>query len=278
MKYIPPALLAHYQLPVTTVAVCWRAVLKSGVVYGFTDASNDLLIDGIVYSASTGHIPSAIQISSRFNVDNMEVRGVIDSAAIVEADLFAGKWDYAFVSIFRVNYLDLTMGAEDLLSGRLGQVSTGRNAFIAEIRGLLQTLQQPVGRAYNASCDATFCDARCKLSEATMTTTNVPITSLSSGRVIIASSLTQPAGYFTDGKVTIVSGPANGLAMEIKEYSGSGHIELHESLAIQPAIGNLMNVMRGCDKTLEMCGTYSNTVNFRGFRDIPGYDRLLSGS
>lgn len=277
MKFIPPALLAHYQLEETTVATCWRAVLKSGEIFGFTDASRDLPIDGIVYKASTGYIPSTVQTSSQFNVDNLEVQGVLDSQAIVDTDLFAGIWDFAYVSIFRVNYMDLSMGAESVLDGRLGQVSTGRSTFSAEIRGLLQALQQPVGRAYNASCDATFCDARCKLNELDFTVQNVPITALLPGNVIGASSLTQPDAYFTNGKITMIDGPAAGLQMEIKEYT-VGEITLQEILPIRPIVGDLMDVMRGCEKSREACVGYSNILNFRGFRDIPGYDRLISGT
>lgn len=278
MKYIPPALLAHYQGEVTTVATCWRAILKSGSVYGFTDASENLVIGGVTYFATTGHIPSTSQTSSQFNVDNMEVQGVLDSPSIIDTDLFAGKWDYAYVSVFRCNYKDLTMGVEMVQDGHIGQVSTGRNFFVAEIRSLFQALQQPVGRAFNNSCDATFCDARCKLSEAAMTVTGVVLTGMTGGRTLLASSLAQPAGYFTYGKVTMTNGPANGLSMEIKEYT-PGTIVLQELLPIQPVIGNTMNVMRGCDKSRETCNDiYANIVNNRGFPDLPGYDRLLSGT
>jgi uncharacterized phage protein (TIGR02218 family) len=45
--------------------------------------------------------------------------------------------------------------------GALGEIRRGKVAFTAEVRSLAHVLNQPVGRAWQATCDAALGDARC---------------------------------------------------------------------------------------------------------------------
>jgi uncharacterized phage protein (TIGR02218 family) len=47
--------------------------------------------------------------------------------------------------------------------GALGEIRRGKVAFTAEVRSLGHVLNQPVGRAWQAACDAALGDARCKV-------------------------------------------------------------------------------------------------------------------
>ena len=43
------------------------------------------------------------------------------------------------------------------------------------------------------------------------------------------------------------------------------------------AIGDSFDIIAGCDKTASICsGRFSNIINFRGFPDIPGTDKMLT--
>ena len=55
MKNISAALKAHLQLANTTMCTCWKATLKNGTIYGFTDHDQDLTVLGVLYQASTGY-------------------------------------------------------------------------------------------------------------------------------------------------------------------------------------------------------------------------------
>lgn len=277
MKTISTALHNHYQQETTTIAMCWRVELVGGTVLGFTNAATDLPIGGLTYSASTGFTPSSVQTSSQFNVDNLEVTGVLDSTVIREADLIAGVWDYAKISVFEVNYMDLSMGANPIRDGYLGQVSTQRNLFVAELRGLLQFFQQPVGRSIGYVCDANFCDSRCKLNLSTWTSTGV-VTGVASGR-IINCSLTHSSWLYAGGLITMTSGAASGFKREIRAYTSPNQLVLQELFPYAPSIGDTFSISAGCDKLYTTCAdTYSNITNFRGFWQLPAQDKLISGT
>lgn len=282
------ALATHLAGEVTTLATCWKVTRVDGTVFGFTDHDRNLSVAGITYAAATGYTRSAVRTSNAFDVDNLDLAGGFDSSAITEADLRAGKWDYATVEIFMVNWADTTMGTLKLRKGQLGEVKAGRYAFSAELRGLMQQLQQSAGRLYGILCDAVFADSlaanRCKLVAATYTKTGT-LTGVTSNRVFTDSARSEPAGYYDFGKITFTGGLNAGLAMEIKTYTQIGggspsqfQFALQMAMPYTVAVGDTYSVLAGCDKKAATCkNTFANLVNFRGFPHIPGSDHLVSG-
>lgn len=269
------AFKAHLQQPTTTLATCALATLQNGTIYGFTDASEDLTLNGQLYKAASGYNPSAIASSSDLNVDNMDVYGAL--SALTEADLANGVWDYAKVQVILVNYMNLTMGYVYLRSGYIGKITLARNSFVAEVRGLTQALQQPFGRILSPTCDANFCDTRCGLSAATYTHAGT-VTAAVDGRNFTVAALSQATGFYTNGLLTFTSGQNIGLSMEVRSSVNPGIFVLHEQVPFIPQIGDTVSAIAGCLKTRDFCKTYGNVVNFRGFPDVPGQDRMLSGT
>src|SRR5690606_10047660 len=129
----------------------------------FTDHDRDIVFDEITYSASTGFTPSAIENNASLSVDNLELEGMLSDTAITESDVLAGKYDFAEIEIFQVNYRDLSQGALKLRRGWLGEVSLQKQQFVAEVRGITQRLSQTVGEFFSPSCRATLGDSRCKV-------------------------------------------------------------------------------------------------------------------
>lgn len=222
MKNTPALLLAHMQSDTTTLATLWKLKRKDGQIFGFTDLDVDITYnDGtglLTYLASTGFTPSSVEATSELSVDNLEIQGVLDASTITENDLIAGKWDRADVCIYRVNYMDLTMGHEWLNRGFLGNVTSGRNAFQAEIRGLTQSLQQSMARAVLPLCPHTFCDTKCGLNAATYTYSGT-VTGVVSNQTF-GTDLTNPIDTFAKGKITWLTGANAGLEKDIKFFSG----------------------------------------------------------
>lgn len=163
MKTVSAGLAAHLAQEVTTLATCWRAQLSDGTVMGFTDHVQDIVLGGVTYQAATGYTASAVQTTAGTEVDNLELLGVIDATALSQTDLQSGRWDYADIEIFEVNYNDLTLGTNPLRKGNLGEVSLGKTRFQAELRGLSQKLTQRIGRLVLPACDADLGDARCSV-------------------------------------------------------------------------------------------------------------------
>lgn len=171
MKAVSATLKAHLASDAQTMATCWLAVLANTDRYGFTDHDEDIVIDGWTtpddifngtYAAATGFNTTNIATSDALNVDNTDAAGTLVSPAITEEDLLAGMWNFAAIYIFQVNWSDLTMGPLIQRVGWIGDVSTGRSTFKAELRGLMQLYTGSLCELTSASCRADLGDARCK--------------------------------------------------------------------------------------------------------------------
>jgi len=272
------ALKAHLAGSYLTIATLWKVTRADGEIFRFTDHDQDITYDSGTWEAAAGYLPSAVQTSAGLQVDNLEVQSVLDSATITDADLAAGLWDYAEVEILIVNWADLTMGDLIVRRGRLGEVTTGKVGFVAELRGLAQNLQQEIGRLIMPACNADLGDARCGITLASYTS-NITLTSVASNRAFTASALAGATDLFTYGKVTFITGLNAGLAMEVKGFTSGGVIELQQPMPYTVAIGDTGTISQGCDKSTGAngCTRFSNIVNFRGFPHLPGVDRMVSG-
>lgn len=191
MSTITPALAAHYAGGSTTLATCWRVTLQNGTVYGFTSIDQDLEIDGIVYSASSGVTPSAMVATNTLAVDNLEVQSILSADFVTEEDLNAGLWDYAEVHIFEVNYRDLSQGELRQVRGRLGEITARRNDFVAELRGLTDAYTRMIGELYGPACREQLGSPKCGI-DLSLHAVSGTIGSMSAdGRVIGDSARTE---------------------------------------------------------------------------------------
>lgn len=164
MKQFSSALAAHLPGPVTTLATCWVITRRDGRVFRFTDHDQDLTFEGETHAARFGYARSALTSDSQLAVDNLDIDGIFDDAAISESEMRAGLFDFAEVRIFLVNWADPAMGALRLRRGWLGEVTLSeQGSFRTELRGLTQALQQEIGEIYSAECRADLGDARCKV-------------------------------------------------------------------------------------------------------------------
>lgn len=275
MRTASSNLTAHLASEVITLAACWKLTLTDGTVMGFTDHTSDLTISSQLYVASTGFSPTSIETKDKFAVDNLDVAGILDAAAITEADIMAGKYDFAEIEIFMVNVADLTQGIVLHRRGWLGEVSLKNGQFIAEVRGLAQKLSQNIVELYSPTCRAVLGDGRCKVNLAGFTAIGA-VDTVTSRQVFISDSMTQAAGYFSGGEVEWLTGANAGRRMEIKEFSNT-QFTLVLPMPNNIAAGDTFNAVAGCDKTFETCvAKFNNAVNFRGEPHVPGMDKMLA--
>ena len=275
MRTASSPLNAHLAGEVTSLAICWKLTLVDTSVMGFTDHTSDLTISSQLYKAATGFSPTSIETKDRFSVDNLDVAGVLDTASITEADIMAGKYDFAEIEIFMVNVTDLTQGTITHRRGWLGEVSLKNSQFIAEVRGLTQKLSQNIVELYSPTCRAIFGDTRCKVNLASFTVGST-VNTVTSRQVIICNSMTQAAGYFSSGEIRWLTGANAGRRMEIKEFSNK-QFTLVLPMPNNIAVGDTFNAIAGCDKTFNNCfSKFSNAVNFRGEPYVPGMDKMLA--
>lgn len=277
MRTASSNLTAHLAGEVTSLAICWKLTLTNTSVMGFTDHTSDLTFNSQLYKAATGFSPTSIETKDRFAVDNLDVAGILDTASITEADIMAGKYDFAEIEIFMVNVTDLTQGSITHRRGWLGEVSLKNGQFIAEVRGLTQKLSQNIVELYSPTCRAVFGDTRCKANLASYTV-GVTVNTVTSRQVFISNSMTQAAGYFSGGEIQWLTGANAGRRMEIKEF-GNKQFTLVLPMPNSIAASDTFNAIAGCDKTFYSCyNKFANAVNFRGEPYVPGMDKMLATS
>lgn len=275
MRTVSAGLEAHIAGEATTLATLWKVTRRDAAVYGFTDHDADLTVGGVTYESSTGYSRSAARALLGAGPTNLDVQGLLDSAALTREDLVAGLWDYAVVEMFLVNWANTAQGTLQLTKGKLGKVSVGRHRFSAELNGLSKHLDQTIGRVYTPACDDDLGGPRCQINLASFTVGGT-VSSVTSRRVF-GTALGQASGYFDGGMVTWLTGANAGLEMEVKTF-GSGAFALQLPMPYTIQAGDTFNVSAGCDKTFATCvSKFANGINYQGFPSVPGTDALISG-
>lgn len=281
MSY-PEELKAHLATGATTLARCLALTRADGVVLGFTDHDRDLTFDGTTFRADSGMTAKAIQQGTGLSVDNSEVFGALRSDAIAEEDILAGRYDGADVRVWLVNWSDPAVRVLQF-RGTLGEITRSGGAFTAELRGLTEALNQPVGFIYHARCSAVLGDARCRFDLATPGYAEErPVEVVQDARIFrFASMAGHDERWFEKGRLRVLSGAAAGLVGSIKNDrthgAGGREVELWQSLGTAPAPGDLVRIEAGCDRRAETCRLkFANFLNFRGFPHIPGEDWVMS--
>lgn len=164
MRSASTALANHFSQAVTTLATLWRVTRRDGQVFGFTDHDQDIVFGGVTYKAKTGYRRSEFAARADLSVPDAEFWGILDSNEIDTNSLRAGVWDGARISVFVVNWADLTQGSLQICEGWLGEViCRDDGTFRAEVRGLAQRLNQTIGELYSPECRADLGDSRCKI-------------------------------------------------------------------------------------------------------------------
>lgn len=291
--------MTHFGLGTTTLAMLWKVVRQDGTVYGFTTHDQDITYLSTLYAAGSGMTNTANASKADATVDNLEVTGFLQSDSITEADVRSGLWDNAVISIYVVNYNDLTQGDCKLRSGSTGEIKMANGVFTAEIRGLTQQLTTVIGQLYGPLCRAELfsnpgagadpIDVNshylCMLNAATYRQSGSVASSANAVTIVPASGLLMtgsttpsnpaPSGWFSDGIIHFTSGVLNNYTFEIKTYDGTTLI-MYLPLPYQPAASDTFTIEPGCAKNTGDCHSkFNNILNFRGEPFIPGNDLIL---
>lgn len=273
MKSISSGLAAHLAGEVTTLAYLVKLTRRDGFVLAVTlDHDEDIVFGGVTYKAAFGGTPSVVETSSALNVDNMTAQVALMLLGVQEKDIAAGLWDGCDVRVMRVNWADLSQGAENIKRATFGEISVGRGIANYEMRGITQHLQQTLGDLVTPACNADFGDARCGMSIGVYTVTGTA--GAGNGWTIFVPDRTEPDGYYTGGKITFLSGANANLSQEVKSYS-PGVVNLQEPFPYPFAEGDRYALLAGCDKSADTCqNKFGNIVRFRGFPKVPGDDQV----
>lgn len=296
MRALTAALQAKISGRVTSFATCWRLTLKNGEVLRGTEHDRDMPIaSGSLagtYLAEFNISGSDLESTSDLAVDNVEVSGAVEQifgTMIQVADIEAGVLDGASVIVFLADWTDPDAGQVIIRAGYVGQIFRDSNdRYKAEVRGLVQKLSQQIGQNYSEQCNVVrFGDARCTFNVALITQACV-ITAVESRRRFTADVVSSPgspglAALPRGGEVTWTSGANVGFTREVKLMTlvaSTFTIDLYEETAADLVVGDLCDVVPGCDRLASTCRfVYDNLINFRGHGlFIPGALAMMRGN
>ena len=275
------ALAAHLGHGVSTTCRAWAMTRRDGVVMGFTDHDRALDFDGIAFRPETGMSARAVEAGTGLAVNNSEALGALSDGAITEADIEAGRYDGAQVRAWIVNWQDVTQRLA-IFAGTIGDIRRAGGAFEAELRGLTDALNVPLGRVFQTSCSAVLGDRDCTFD---LDTPGYVSERMAEGVVDnrlfrFADMAGFAEGWFRHGVLKVTSGAAQGLSGMIKRDRMEGTaraIELWHPLGAEVAPGDALRIEAGCDKRRATCQfKFDNLLNFQGFPDIPGDDWVIT--
>ncbi|MCX7565163.1 DUF2163 domain-containing protein [Sulfitobacter sp. F26169L] len=274
-------LAAHLGGGLTTVCHAWAITRKDGAVFAFTDHDLPLNFAGYEFRADTGLSALALAQSTGLSVDNTEALGALSDASLREDEIEQGRFDGAEVRAWLVNWAD---PAQHWLNfrGHLGELTRAGGGFRAELRGLTEGLNRPVGRVYQKPCSAVLGDGNCRFNLAQEGYAHsLPVEVAEGARRFVWQGFpAYDTDWFTRGRLEVLDGPAAGLWGGIKSdrtEQGARVIELWEPIRGMVSAGTQVRLVAGCDKRVKTCRLkFNNFDNYQGFPDLPGEDWVVS--
>ena len=276
MRTVPDSLQTSLDSGATTLARCWRLTRRDGQVQGFTDHDRPLSFDGTTYEPGSGFTPTAIEQGTGLSAGTHDVTGALSSGLLVEEDIIRGVYDGAEIALWLVDWTD-TDSRMLVSRGQIGAIRRHDTLFEAEVTGLTDRLNQPVGRAYLHACACRLGEPKCGVDlEAPAYRGVGSVSAVRSASQVLASGLEAfSVGWFTGGRLTWTTGANAGLDAHVKVHGDSVELWAAPPMAIAP--GDVFEVRAGCDKTAGTCAArFDNLLNFRGFPHMPGDDVATS--
>lgn len=269
-KVINSVLLAHEAQECTTLCYALKIVCVGrweGHVFGFTTLNanfkyDDLTTDGeISYSADDGFAPDKLQASSDMSVDNTELHGWVSEVGATMQQIRAGIFDRCQVTIYRINYMDLTPGRHEILAtGEGGETQYDEYDWKLEFRSLTQQLKEPVAELYDVLCRNDFGDSFCAkpfVWNSGNTISHVGVDE--PDRVFTATSLGVADGFYFPAVVRWLTGDNAGQESDVDSQVGNV-IALTLSLPYAVNISDTFDIRQDCDFTFAMCRDRHNNV------------------
>ena len=130
-------------------------------------------------------------------------------------------------------------------------------------------------RLIQSTCPWGFADSNCGLNPANYT--QAITAAAGSTQWLVACTPSEPTGYFDQGVIKCLTGLNAGLTLAVKRYvNGTGIVVMNPWL-FPVSAGDTFTVIKGCDKSVAMCGTTKatngtttdNRINFGGAPFVP---------
>lgn len=146
---VTSAFYARMQDPVTCLTRLFTFEFDAAETIRLTSHDVDVVRGGATYAAGLGFTYSALELKADLSVNNIELAGLLADGVITEADIRAGKFDSARLTIEVVFWDDPDLGSLTILGGLAGTMQiTEAGQLIFEGLGVQQYLTRPVVAQY----------------------------------------------------------------------------------------------------------------------------------
>ncbi|WP_394270062.1 DUF2163 domain-containing protein [Qipengyuania sp.] len=261
---------AFFTAELDTAASWWRILRRDGAAHAFTTHDRDLWFGGHRHLAAPGMLPSSIRRTVDLADDEAEVDGALSHDTITEAEIRAGAFDGAQISMGIVDWE--TLEALTLYGGTIAAVSQDGGHFSAQLRSVKAALDVDDVPRTSPSCRARFCGPGCTL-PASRFTRRAALTAVDHDNGVVSFATAHPEAYL-HGSVRWIDGPHAGQAMDILDVTPVG-FTLARLLSPDLRPAHRAWLREGCDKTIATCAArFANVINFQGEPHLPGNDLL----
>jgi uncharacterized phage protein (TIGR02218 family) len=193
---------------------------------------------------------------------NAALNGLFDACSITVQTVYMPLGQYGNVSA----------GVENKFWGQITDIqSISRNKIVFQCADYCYLLNVKVPtRIIQSNCPWGFCDLNCGLAASSYTTNFTAATGTTGWIMVPTTAFSHPAGYYTQGVVTCLTGSNIGLSQCVKLHDSSGHLEVMYPWIFPPSIGDTFSVIAGCDKSVSTCNQkFNNQVHFGGMPFVP---------
>ena len=258
---------------VATTALALRLDRADGVALGLTSHDRALTIGGLRHAPHPGLTVSTIRHSGTLEPGGLDIMGGLSSAAISDADLAAGRWNGARITLTRVDWREPDTAATLLFTGHFGAVQMADGRYTVEVLEARPILAEAARIPYAApGCRARFCDVACGLNAARFTV--AAEVSAMDGAAVTLTLPTARLPDFVGGRLRWLEGAMRGLWVDVVAVE-AGALILANPPILPIATPVRVQLIEGCDHRLSTCATrFANAINFRGEPHLPGMDLL----
>ena len=262
-----------------TRVLCLRILPVTGASIYLTDHPRDLTMSGHTYLSTSGYEFTGYSATAGFAPGSLDLQGISGVAGISRAQIAAGLFDGAVVSIFATSWSAPIEDEEPIVRGIFGKARLEDDRYTIDGLSLIDALNTARNDQFTAQCPKVFLSqgfGGCLVPVAPNTVTG-SLTSVSSAALFTDTARGEASDTFAAGTIRFTSGPNAGLkALEILSFASGGVIATFEPFYYLPQIGDNYTMVRGCRKRRQDCeareggsGTFNNIVNFGGFPWVP---------
>lgn len=252
---------------------CYKINLINNMTMYFTEYSENLVIEGIVYLKN--NLLTVKQIKKTSELENLTnvITGYIDEVYFKQNDINIGKFNNASIEIF---LFDLKNNEKlNLYNGVIKSISINENIFIMNCVNS-DFLENHLGDTFSPLCPCSFCDEKCQLNKDNFTDDGI-ISEIINNTQIITNTINiinKANNYYNNGIITF---NYNNKAYSTEIKTSSGKIIIFKfPLPFQIQINKLFKITMGCDKNFITCyQKFKNAINFRGQPNIPRNEKIF---